>query len=134
MGHLGPVGAHRRRSARQVLVRPTVPISVPSGIAKRDFGHSAQDVCSHNVKFSEALAPAGGVHPRVQQVADEAGEAAGLERNAAVMLGNVGTSRDVDVLARALDDAEPHVREHAAWALGAPGSPPTPPPTGRPAE
>lgn len=42
----------------------------------------------------------------------------GLRRNAAVVLGNVGTTQDVDVLTRALDDAEPLVREHAAWATG----------------
>lgn len=42
----------------------------------------------------------------------------GLKRNAAVVLGNVGTAGDVDVLTRALDDPEPLVREHAAWALG----------------
>lgn len=41
----------------------------------------------------------------------------GLKRNAAVVLGNVGTADDVDVLTRALDDAEPLVRAHAAWAL-----------------
>lgn len=41
----------------------------------------------------------------------------GLKRNAAVVLGNVGNSEDVDVLTRALDDPEPLVREHAAWAL-----------------
>ena len=41
----------------------------------------------------------------------------GLKRNAAVALGNVGTADDVDVLARALDDPEPLVREHLAWAL-----------------
>ena len=40
-----------------------------------------------------------------------------LKRNAAVVLGNVGTGDDVDVLTRALDDEEPLVREHAAWAL-----------------
>jgi epoxyqueuosine reductase len=42
----------------------------------------------------------------------------GLKRNAAVVLGNVGTTEDTDVLARALDDPDPLVREHAAWALG----------------
>ena len=42
----------------------------------------------------------------------------GLKRNAAVVLGNIGTADDADVLARAMDDAEPLVREHAAWALG----------------
>ena len=49
----------------------------------------------------------------------------GLDRNAAVVLGNVGTTGDVDVLTRALADPEPlpslhsgqAVREHAAWAL-----------------
>lgn len=41
----------------------------------------------------------------------------GLKRNAAVVLGNVGTVEDVDVLERALDDEETLVREHAAWAL-----------------
>ncbi len=42
----------------------------------------------------------------------------GLKRNAAVVLGNVGTTADADVLTRALDDDdEPLVKEHAAWAL-----------------
>jgi epoxyqueuosine reductase len=41
----------------------------------------------------------------------------GLKRNAAVVLGNVGTPDDVDVLTRALDREEPLVSEHAAWAL-----------------
>jgi epoxyqueuosine reductase len=41
-----------------------------------------------------------------------------MQRNAAVVLGNVGTMEDVDVLMRALDDPEPLVREHAACALG----------------
>jgi epoxyqueuosine reductase len=47
----------------------------------------------------------------------------GLKRNAAVALGNVGTAEDVDVLTRALDDEEPLVRAHAAWALGRLASP-----------
>jgi epoxyqueuosine reductase len=41
----------------------------------------------------------------------------GLKRNAAVVLGNVGTAEDIPVLARALEDAEPFVREPAEWAL-----------------
>jgi epoxyqueuosine reductase len=40
-----------------------------------------------------------------------------LKRNAAVVLGNVGTADDADVLTRTLEDPEPLVREHAAWAL-----------------
>ena len=41
----------------------------------------------------------------------------GLKRNAAVVLGNVGTVEDVPALQQALEDPEPLVREHAAWAL-----------------
>lgn len=41
----------------------------------------------------------------------------GLKRNAAVVLGNIGTADDISVLERALEDAEPLVREHAQWAL-----------------
>jgi len=41
----------------------------------------------------------------------------GLQRNAAVILGNVGTTDDVDVLTRAQQADEPLVHEHAAWAL-----------------
>jgi epoxyqueuosine reductase len=40
-----------------------------------------------------------------------------MKRNAAVVLGNVGTAEDADVLTRALHDEDPHVRELAAWAL-----------------
>ena len=38
----------------------------------------------------------------------------GLKRNAAVVLGNVGSSEDVAALVAALTDFEPLVREHAA--------------------
>ena len=41
----------------------------------------------------------------------------GLKRNAAVVLGNVGTMEDVPVLQQALADSEPLVREHVVWAL-----------------
>ena len=47
----------------------------------------------------------------------------GLKRNAAVVLGNVGTTDDVDLLTRALDGDDPLVRAHAAWALGKIASP-----------
>jgi epoxyqueuosine reductase len=41
----------------------------------------------------------------------------GLKRNANVVLGNVGTLEDADVLTGALGDDEPLMREHATWAL-----------------
>jgi epoxyqueuosine reductase len=41
----------------------------------------------------------------------------GLKRNAAVVLGNVGTMADAAVLEQALTDPQPLVRERAMWAL-----------------
>jgi len=46
----------------------------------------------------------------------------GLLRNVCVALGNAGDPRAVPALERALEDAEPLVREHAAWALERIGS------------
>jgi HEAT repeat protein len=34
-----------------------------------------------------------------------------------VVLGNIGNADDLDVLTRGIDDPEPLVRAHAAWAL-----------------
>lgn len=42
----------------------------------------------------------------------------GLKRNAAAVLGNVGTDDDVEFLERVREEhAEEVIREHAAWAL-----------------
>ncbi len=46
----------------------------------------------------------------------------GLKRNSSVVLGNVGSEADVAALAIALEDLEPLVRSHSAWALGRIGS------------
>ena len=46
----------------------------------------------------------------------------GLRRNAAVVLGNVGTVDDAPALIAALHDESPIVRGHAAWALARIGS------------
>jgi epoxyqueuosine reductase len=43
---------------------------------------------------------------------------AGLLRNTCIALGNIADRDSVPALARALDDAEPLIRGHAAWALG----------------
>ena len=47
----------------------------------------------------------------------------GLKRNAAVVLGNVGSEEDLDLLLAALDDPAPLARSHSAWAIGRIGSP-----------
>ena len=41
----------------------------------------------------------------------------GVKRDAAVVVGNVATADDADVLTRALDDSERLVREPTAWAI-----------------
>ncbi len=48
---------------------------------------------------------------------------AGLRRNAAVVLGNTGTSEDVPSLIAAWSSADVVLRRHLAWALGRIGSP-----------
>jgi epoxyqueuosine reductase len=46
----------------------------------------------------------------------------GMLRNLCVALGNWGDASTVDVLAQAVQDAQPLVRGHAAWALGRVGN------------
>jgi epoxyqueuosine reductase len=41
----------------------------------------------------------------------------GFLRNVCVALGNVGTAEDLPALAKASEDAEPLIAEHAAWAI-----------------
>lgn len=102
-----------------------------------------QEVCPWNVKFAKALPKDSPYAPREALGGKDArtlartllamtpgefaesfrgspmkrAKLAGLKRNAAVVLGNVGTAHDADALTRALEDDDSHVREHAAWAL-----------------
>jgi epoxyqueuosine reductase len=101
-----------------------------------------QDVCPWNVRFSrDARETAFASRPAVRgkdartlareilAMDDEAFRMAfkgspmkraklrGLKRNAVVVLGNAGAADDVALLTRGLEDPEPLVREHAAWAL-----------------
>jgi epoxyqueuosine reductase len=106
--------------------------------------HSSQEVCPWNQKFSQALADgspfgarelfreadAEALATHILQLAPEAYARAfrgsamkraklrGLKRNAAVVLGNVGTHAAEEPLTRAVHDDDDMVREHAAWALG----------------
>jgi epoxyqueuosine reductase len=100
-----------------------------------------QDVCPWNVRFSEDLredafrprevfgGDARTIAREILAMDDESfrsnlkgspvkrAKRRGLARNAATALGNVGTPDDIPTLAAALDDPEPLVSEHAAWAL-----------------
>jgi epoxyqueuosine reductase len=102
-----------------------------------------QEVCPWNIRFSRALAePA--LAPRDAIAERSARDLArdilamddvafretfrdspmkrakrtGLARSAAVVLGNIGNAEDRGVLESALEDPDPIVREHAAWAIG----------------
>ena len=113
-----------------------------SEIAKRFCRHTSQEVCPWNVSFASevrepAFAPRAGLESadagalareflamsqakfstRFKGSAMKRAKRRGLARNAAVVLGNVGTSDDVPLLEAALHHDEPLVREHAAWAL-----------------
>jgi len=97
-----------------------------------------QEVCPYNVKAEAsseaAFAPRGGLHapeliPLLSLGEEEfrrrfkgspllRAKRRGFLRNVAVALGNLRNPAAVPALAAALEDAEPLVRAHAAWALG----------------
>ena len=97
-----------------------------------------QDVCPHNTLVREGLhdefAPRRDVAfpdlldllhldertylERFRHSAIKRAKRQGLRRNAAVALGNLRDAQALPALARAMDDADPIVRGHAAWALG----------------
>ena len=100
-----------------------------------------QDVCPWNVRFAQELrepaysprdaatGDARTVARRILQWDDESfrrdlsgspmkrAKRRGLARNAATVLGNVGTQEDLELLDAATRDADPLVAEHASWAV-----------------
>jgi epoxyqueuosine reductase len=141
----GVLDARRCISYLTIELKGAIPPELREPIDGLLYGCDiCQDVCPWNVRFSSALPNDSPYRPRAVLGRKDARQLArdllamspeqfsaafkgspmkraklrGLKRNAAVVLGNVGTDADVDVLTRALDDPEPLVREHAAWALG----------------
>lgn len=125
-----------------IETKGSIPVELRESISDRLYGCDiCQDVCPWNVSFSkelsnESLQPRDWLEGDARTIAksilamDEdafrkafkgsamkRAKLRGLKRDSAVVLGNVGTSEDVDVLVRALEDQEPLVHEHAAWAL-----------------
>jgi epoxyqueuosine reductase len=140
----GVLDARRCISYLTIELKGAIPPELRAGIGDRLYGCDVcQDVCPWNAKFATRLSDDSpylardalgtndartlaravlGMSPDDFTVAFKGSpmkraKLRGLKRNAAVVLGNVGTDEDTGVLTRALDDAEPLVREHARWAL-----------------
>jgi epoxyqueuosine reductase len=121
-----------------------IPEELRGAMGERLYGCDiCQDVCPWNVRFATeltqpafasremlALKDARMLAREILAMTQEEFSAAfkgspmkraklrGLQRNAAVVLGNVGTSEEVEVLTGALEeDADGMVREHVVWAL-----------------
>jgi epoxyqueuosine reductase len=124
--------------------RGAVPEEVRPMLGDWVFGCDiCQEVCPLNTDVAPAVEPALGLPParRVLGLADLLGlgreeyverfrrspmkrsKLEGLQRNAAMAMGNRRDSAYVEPLGRALREASALVREHAAWALGRIGGP-----------
>ncbi|MCB0204163.1 MAG: HEAT repeat domain-containing protein, partial [Anaerolineae bacterium] len=117
-----------------------IPVELRAGLGNRVFGCDVcNEVCPWNKRFARATdEPA--LQPDPSRVApplleliglDEPGFRArfrgspvlrakrrGLLRNVCVALGNWGDPAAIGPLTTTLADAEPLIRQHAAWALG----------------
>lgn len=126
-----------------IEAKGAIPADMREQIGELVYGCDiCQDVCPWNVRFSQEIREET-FRPRELFVGNDTRSAAreillmdddsfrenfrgspmkrakrrGLARNAAVALGNVGTTDDIPALSAALRDPEPLVAEHAAWAL-----------------
>jgi len=133
--------ARRCISYLTIELRGPIPRELRPCLGNRVYGCDiCQEVCPHNAtKFvqitsEEAFWPRAGVHGerlielmgmdqpefsrRFKNSPVKRTKRRGLLRNVAVALGNWGSPEAVPVLAEALNDEEPLIRGHAAWALG----------------
>jgi epoxyqueuosine reductase len=142
------IDATRCISYLTIELRGPIPTELRPHIGNRVFGCDiCQEVCPFTGKFSQSS-----VEPRysprleldgpplvelAERLLSLSGKAftrafagspvlragrRGLLRNVCVALGNWGADEAVPVLVRALEDPQPLVRGHAAWALGRVGS------------
>ncbi|HJQ96892.1 MAG TPA: tRNA epoxyqueuosine(34) reductase QueG [Candidatus Polarisedimenticolaceae bacterium] len=135
----GVVNAHRCISYWTIEHRGPIPEERREGLADWIFGCDVcQTVCPWNVSFAESTPPAKlsrrddlrDLDPIEILSLDETSFRArysgtalmratwrGMRRNACVVLGNTKDARALPALREALDDDDPVVREHAAWAI-----------------
>jgi epoxyqueuosine reductase len=134
--------ATRCTSYLTIEAKGAIPVELREKIGGLIYGCDiCQEVCPWNVRFSDEVredafrsraaidGDVRAIAKRILSMDDDAfrrefngspmkrAKRRGLARNAAVALGNVGTPDDIPVLVAALDDPEPLVVEHAAWAI-----------------
>ncbi len=133
------VDARRCISYLTIELRGLIPSDLRPLLGTRVFGCDVcQDVCPHNTLVKKGLhkefAPRKDVpfpdllellhideqtyQDRFRHSAIKRAKRQGLRRNAAVALGNLRDPRAIGPLQHALDDPDPIIRGHAAWALG----------------
>jgi len=133
--------ARRCISYLTIELKGEIPRELRPLIGNRVYGCDiCQEVCPWNgqkfvqIKREEAFRPRAGVHGaelielmgmdqaefsrRFKGSPVKRAKRRGLLRNVAVALGNWGAPEAVPVLRAALEDEEPLIRGHAAWALG----------------
>jgi epoxyqueuosine reductase len=134
----GPYVLDARRCIAYLTIelRGAVPETLRSGVGAWTFGCDVcQDVCPWNRRAPVTREPAFRARPlppptallalddvsfreRLRGGPLKRARRAGLARNAATALGNARDPEAVAALAAAMDDADPVVRGHVAWALG----------------
>ena len=128
-----------------IELKGAIPVELREKVGANLYGCDiCQDVCPWNVRFGSELPEGSPFRAREVLAGKDAQTMArdllamtqeqfsaafrkspmkraklpGLKRNAAVVLGNIGTSGETDVLTRALgEESDPMVLETAAWAL-----------------
>jgi epoxyqueuosine reductase len=138
------IDSRRCISFLTIELRGPIPIELRPMVGDWVFGCDiCQDVCPVNRDATQSLEPAfrqrhdfsapdllpllelddEGFSRRFQNSPIKRAKRVGLQRNVCVALGNIGDKRAIPALSRALVEAEPLVRMHAAWALGRLGGP-----------
>jgi len=132
--------ARRCISYLTVELKGPIPRDLRAAMGNRIFGCDiCQEVCPWNRRFAVAASDTAyragpdtdgqalielmglseeGFQARFSGSPVKRAKRRGFLRNVAVALGNWGSREAFPALARALDDPEPLVRGHAAWALG----------------